>query len=395
MYLNRSSVVIDSQFIGNEAAWAGALGFTEALEVVNSVFEGNRATFSGGAIGEADHIEGVLRVANSLFVDNSVDADENIVTPLKGRAELINITATGNTTGSGGALFGVFIDPVHPSGPFTVSNSILWANSAPTGEVEVDRSIVQGGFPGGTDILNADPLFVDAANGDYTLAAHSPAIDAGDNSVVRPDTFDANGNANTSEDTPDLANNSRRYNDINVVDTGAGTAPVVDLGALERQIDSPDAPGVTVGPTVGLITMESGGTANFTIVLDSQPTSDVTIPLASSDTTEGTVAPASITFTAANWNTAQNVTITGVDDSEIDGDIAYTIDAGPASSADAGYNSIAIATIAVSNQDDDGTDGSTVPNAIPVDAAWALIGLMLAMLIIGAGAMQRRGSSPF
>ena len=35
--------------------------------------------------------------------------------------------------------------------------------------------------------------------------------------------------------------------------------------------------------------------------------------------------PASLTFTAANWNVAQTVTVTGVDDALDDGDIAYTI----------------------------------------------------------------------
>ena len=50
------------------------------------------------------------------------------------------------------------------------------------------------------------------------------------------------------------------------------------------------------------------------MVLNTQPTADVTIALSSSDTTEGTVSPASLTFTTANWNVAQTVTVTGVDD---------------------------------------------------------------------------------
>ena len=86
-----------------------------------------------------------------------------------------------------------------------------------------------------------------------------------------------------------------------------------------------DAAGITVTPTTGLTTTEAGGTATFTVVLNSQPTADVTIGLSSSDTTEGTVAPASLTFTAANWNVAQTVTVTGVDDALDDGDVAYTI----------------------------------------------------------------------
>src|SRR5690606_7057993 len=116
----------------------------------------------------------------------------------------------------------------------------------------------------------------------------------------------------------------RRQDDAGVVDTGLGTAPIVDLGAYERQTDS-DGAGISVNPTSGLITTEAGGTASFTVVLDTQPNADVVIGLSSSDTTEGTVAPASLTFTAANWSTPQTVTVTGVDDAIDDGNVAYTI----------------------------------------------------------------------
>src|SRR5207244_13029798 len=75
-----------------------------------------------------------------------------------------------------------------------------------------------------------------------------------------------------------------------------------------------DTAGFAVTPTSGLTTTEAGGTASFTVKLTSQPTANVTVGLSSSKTPEGTVGPGSLTFTAANWNTAQTVTVTGVDD---------------------------------------------------------------------------------
>src|SRR5262249_4018270 len=81
--------------------------------------------------------------------------------------------------------------------------------------------------------------------------------------------------------------------------------------------------GVTITPTMGLVTSEAGGTATFRVVLTSLPTADVTITFSSSNTAEGTV-PVSIAFTPANWNVAQTVTVTGVDDNVDDGDVAYT-----------------------------------------------------------------------
>src|SRR2546426_779583 len=99
-----------------------------------------------------------------------------------------------------------------------------------------------------------------------------------------------------------------------------------------------DTAGITVTPTSGLTTTEGGGTATFTMVLTSQPTANVTIGDSSSDLTEGTVAPASVTFTSGNWNTAQTVTVTGVDDFGVDGAVGYTIVTAAATSTDGIYN---------------------------------------------------------
>ena len=41
---------------------------------------------------------------------------------------------------------------------------------------------------------------------------------------------------------------------------------------------------------------------------------DVMVAVSSSDTGEATVNPETLTFTEDNWNTAQTVTVTGVDD---------------------------------------------------------------------------------
>src|SRR3989449_834472 len=118
-----------------------------------------------------------------------------------------------------------------------------------------------------------------------------------------------------------------------------------------------DTAGIAVSPTSGLTTTESGGTATFTVVLGTQPTANVTIGLSSSDPTEGTVAPASLTFTPGRWNAAQTVTVTGVDDFAVDGNMAYTIVTAVATSADGNYNGLNPADVAVTNLDDDTSFG--------------------------------------
>src|SRR5258705_6282723 len=91
----------------------------------------------------------------------------------------------------------------------------------------------------------------------------------------------------------------------------------------------------------------------------SQPTANVTIGLSSSDLTEGTVAPGSVTFTPGNWNMAQTVTVTGVDDFGVDGNVPYTIVTAAATSTDGIYNGLDAADVGVTNTDDD-TAGITV-----------------------------------
>jgi hypothetical protein len=143
-------------------------------------------------------------------------------------------------------------------------------------------------------------------------------------------------------------------------DPGFNGLTVADVSVTNTDNDTP---GVTVTPTSGLVTTEAGGTATFTMVLTSQPTANVTIPLSSSDLTEGTVAPASVTFTSANWNVVQTVTVTGVDDAVVDGNVAYTIVTGAAASTDPVYNNLAVADVSVSNTDNDIAGAAVVPIA--------------------------------
>ena len=124
---------------------------------------------------------------------------------------------------------------------------------------------------------------------------------------------------------------------------------VADVGVTNTDND---AVGIIVSAISGNTT-EAGGTATFTVVLTSEPTADVTIGVSSSDTTEGTVALTSLTFTAADWNDAQTVTVTGVDDPIADGNVAYTIITAAAASADGTYNGMDAADVGVTNTDNE------------------------------------------
>ncbi|MEI6074891.1 MAG: DNRLRE domain-containing protein [Verrucomicrobiota bacterium] len=111
--------------------------------------------------------------------------------------------------------------------------------------------------------------------------------------------------------------------------------------------------GITVFPTVGLLTSESGSSTTFSVFLNHQPTHDVTIGFSSSKPGEGTVAPSSLTFTPADWSTPKLVNVTGVDDFHQDGDVNYTIITAPAVSSDPSYNGLKGSDVSVRNLDND------------------------------------------
>lgn len=137
------------------------------------------------------------------------------------------------------------------------------------------------------------------------------------------------------------------------VDSSDGSWNGVAVADVAITNTDDDVSSVDVTPISDLITNEGGATDTFTIVLTSEPTADVTIGLSSSDTGEGTVSPLSLTFTSANWNLAQTVTVTGVDDELADADQTYTIVTADAVSSDPSYNGLGVSDVTVTNRDDE------------------------------------------
>lgn len=116
-----------------------------------------------------------------------------------------------------------------------------------------------------------------------------------------------------------------------------------------------DVPGFVVTPTSGLMTQPGvgGTTAQFSVRLETEPTANVTYTFDSNNHNQGTVAPMSLTFTTANWKMPQVVTVTGVDDNIVEGDITYQIVAQPATSGDMNYNGVTAPTVTVVNKEID------------------------------------------
>ena len=99
---------------------------------------------------------------------------------------------------------------------------------------------------------------------------------------------------------------------------------VADQTVSVTTVDN-DVAGFTITESGGSTSVaETGTTDTFTVVLNAQPASNVVLNITSSDTGEATVN-SPLTFTSGNWNSAQTVTVTGVNDSIIDGNITSTL----------------------------------------------------------------------
>lgn len=223
------------------------------------------------------------------------------------------------------------------SGTTTFTFTVTLANSS-GGSVGVDYSVTGGSATAGSDYTAIAPQRLTFSAG-QTSKTISVSV-KGDRIAESDETFFVNlSNASVGSQITD--------------DQGIG------------MILNDDFAGIIVTPTAGLVTTESGGSAKFTIKLGSQPTADVTINLSSDNTAEGTVSPTSVTFTPTNWSTAKTITVKGVNDSLIDGDVVYHIVMDAAISADPNYSGRDASDVTVTNRDND----SSQP--VPLAGTWS------------------------
>ncbi len=116
-------------------------------------------------------------------------------------------------------------------------------------------------------------------------------------------------------------------------------------------ITDDDTANVTVSKAALTVTEEDTTGDTYTIVLDSQPTADVTITVGGHAGSDVTPAPVTLTFTTVNWQTAQTVTVTAGNDTDTTNDTVSLTHS--AASTDSAYQSITIADVTVTAEDND------------------------------------------
>ena len=90
------------------------------------------------------------------------------------------------------------------------------------------------------------------------------------------------------------------------------TATATPSGAIGTTILTLRDNDIRITTSAASASVDAGATATYDVQLSEQPPAATTVTVASQGTGTATVSPASLTFTTANWNMAQPVTVTGV-----------------------------------------------------------------------------------
>jgi uncharacterized repeat protein (TIGR02543 family) len=345
------SVPIDASSPYSTASTVTVLGNTGSLVKAGYSFNGWNTLANGSGTSYAPAATFSITADTTLFAQWSL-------------APGITVTMVDNLTSETGA-----------TGSFTI---VL--DSAPTANVTIALSSTDTGE--GT--VPASVTFT-------TLNWNTPQAVT----VTGVDDVTSDGSQNFTVITGDVTSADLTYN---VLDGST-------IGDLVFSNQDDDAPGIVLTP-LSTNTTEAGGTVSVEVTLLAQPAggADVTIPLSVSDATEGSV-PASITILNANWNIgASNViTVTGVDDGVVDGNIVYSLVTGDPTSADPAYDAFTatdVSDVSLTNIDNEVTtytvtyDGNaSTGGSVPVDASSPYTPSATVTVLGNTGALVQAGST--
>ena len=118
-----------------------------------------------------------------------------------------------------------------------------------------------------------------------------------------------------------------------------------------REILCENCGGIKVSGTENFVITE-GMEKDFTLVLESKPGKDVILNMTSDMPDQVNVTP-SLTFTGSNWNVPQNVTVSGIQEEEDDGNQEVTVTVAVDKASDSTYQTLKNITVKVTMIDND------------------------------------------
>jgi hypothetical protein len=256
--INATLSLVNSTVSGNSASGGGGINNSGILNITGSTISGNTAP-GAGSEGGAIFNFGTLNVTNSTISGNSAGEDGGGIYNATSRtATFVNTTINGNTGGAAGDGGGIF-----NLATLNLTNCIIAGSGASgdcvnNGDIATnDHNLIQDGSS--SPAFSGDPKLGPLQNNGgptatMALLASSPAIDAGDDSVLN-----APLSLTTDQRGPGFP---RKF----------GTH--VDIGALEFGVCSTIDATVTEGATIchggsAMVTVSlSGGMPPYTLTLD-------------------------------------------------------------------------------------------------------------------------------
>ena len=352
-----------------------ALALTDDEAAPGATLSLNPATVAESGAGNTSAVSAVLTRASAVATTVTVTAvsgfytvgsDATIVIPAgatTAASDTAAITAVDNATDEPDRMVTVTATLSNDRGAGSVTGATLTItddDAAPTVALSVSpASISEDGGTAAVGAALSNPssqpttVTVTAQANVFTVASGAGAtiiVAAGQTTTTDTATITAVDNAVDAAD-----------NVVTVTGTPTNSHGVGALTDVSLTITDDDVAGIVTSPQTSAMsrvrTSEDGSTATVAVTLATEPTGDVRMDVASSDTAQGTASPAMLTFTATNWNTAQTVTLTGVDDNPGTPDgsqnytVSLTVDA--ANTADASYDALSAVTIHARNLDDE------------------------------------------
>ena len=144
---------------------------------------------------------------------------------------------------------------------------------------------------------------ISSSNPDVTVTPNSLTFTSSNFAANQQVTVSAGQDADAANDMATLTHNP----------SGANYGSVSNAILMVTVTDDDTAGLMLSTPTLGV---DEGGQATYTVKLQTQPTTTVTVTVSSDDTGAATVSGSTLRFTTSNWDTAQTVTVRGVNDGD-------------------------------------------------------------------------------